>query len=139
IGDSHVSVFAGTDKTHDGLRHMQPEFGSCYTLKDGQLKEKINRFEQKIPFFCAIRIGAHTAYNSYEKLQKIRDVIDQYKITQNDYIFLSFGEIDIRHHLGYVAEMSGQTHEKVIKDCVENYLKMIKTLKLEHAKLGNWI
>ena len=38
IGDSHVSVFSGTDKTHDGLRHIQPEFGTCYTLYGTYLK-----------------------------------------------------------------------------------------------------
>ena len=56
VGDSHVSVFSGTDKTHDGLRHIQPEFGTCYTLSQGQLRDHINRFEQKIPFFCPIKL-----------------------------------------------------------------------------------
>ena len=36
IGDSHVSVFSGTDTKEDnGERHIQPEFETCYTLNDG--------------------------------------------------------------------------------------------------------
>ena len=70
IGDSHVSVFSGTDKTHDGLRHIQPEFGTCYTLSQGQLRPVINRFEQRIPHFCPIKIGSNTAYNSFIKLPR---------------------------------------------------------------------
>ena len=57
IGDSHVSVFSGVDYSENGLMHMQPEFGLI----------NINKFEQKIPYFCAIRIGSHTAFNSYNK------------------------------------------------------------------------
>jgi lysophospholipase L1-like esterase len=136
IGDSHVSVFSGADKTHDGLRHMQPEFGSCYTLKEGQIKEKVNRFEQKIPYFCAVRIGAHTAFNSYTKIEKIKEVIEQYKITQNNYVFLSFGEIDIRHHIGYIADRNSESYEKTIKTCIENYLNTIRSVKTIHPKLG---
>src|SRR5260221_14735848 len=100
IGDSHVSVFSGTDKTYDGLRHIQPEFGTCYTLSQGQLRPLINRFEQKIPYFCPIKIGSNTAYNSYTKLSRIEQAIKEYNITENDYIFLCFGEIDIRNHIG---------------------------------------
>jgi len=136
IGDSHVSVFAGTDMTETGLRHMQPEFGSCYTLKEGQLKEKINKFEQKIPYFCAIRIGAHTAYNSYERIDKIMNVVDQYQISPKDYIFLSFGEIDIRHHIGYIADRFNKNIEDIINDCVKRYMNTVKKLRESHKKLG---
>ena len=71
IGDSHVSVFSGVDLTENGLMHMQPEFGFCYTLSQGQLKKVINKFEQKIPYFLAIKVGSHTAYNTINKVSKI--------------------------------------------------------------------
>ena len=88
IGDSHVSVFSGTDKTHNGLTHIQPEFGTCYTLSQGQLRPHINKFEQRIPYFCPIKTGSNTAWNSYEKLPRIEQAISEYKITNNDYKWL---------------------------------------------------
>ena len=50
------------------------------TLKDynkwrrGQLKDKINKFEQKIPNFCAIKVGSYTAYNSFNKIPIIEQI-----------------------------------------------------------------
>jgi hypothetical protein len=125
IGDSHVSVFSGTDTTHDGLRHIQPEFGTCYTLEKGQLRPVINRFEQKIPYFCPIKIGSHTAYNSFNKIEKIDRVILEYNITDKDYIVLCFGEIDIRNHVGFQAQKQNISIEKAIENCVDEYLKTI--------------
>jgi lysophospholipase L1-like esterase len=129
IGDSHVSVFSGTDTTYEGLRHIQPEFGTCYTLELGQLKEKINRFEQKIPFFFPIKIGSHTAYNSYNKINKIEQAIKEYKIDKKDIIFLCFGEIDIRNHIGFAAQKNNKFIYEEIKICVDRYLKTILYLK----------
>jgi lysophospholipase L1-like esterase len=136
IGDSHVSVFSGTDKTHDGLRHIQPEFGACYTLKLGKLKEDINVFEQKIPYFCPIKIGSNTAYNSFNKLPRIEQVISEYDITDKDYVFLCFGEIDIRNHIGFNADKNGITFEEGIKICVERYVETIKYLKDKGVNVG---
>ena len=129
IGDSHVSVFSGVEKTVNGNRHIQPEFGTCYTLSEGQLRPSISPFEQKIPFFCAIRIGAHTAYNSFGKINKIEKVISEYNITENDYVVLSFGEIDIRHHIGFQAEKQKISLIESIQKCVNEYMKTILYLK----------
>jgi hypothetical protein len=98
IGDSHVSIFSGID-TKNGRIHIQPEFGYCYTLSQGQLQPSINQFEKKIPHFLAIKVGSHTAYNSFNKLSKIEQVISEYNIGLNDFIFMSFGQIDIQNHL----------------------------------------
>lgn len=136
IGDSHVSVFSGTDKTHDGLRHIQPEFGTCYTLSQGQLREHVNRFEQRIPFFCPIKIGSNTAYNSFNKLPRIEQVIDEYKITNLDYIFLCFGEIDIRNHIGFHVGTKYTDLSEGIKTCVDRYLKTIEYLKNKGLNIG---
>jgi lysophospholipase L1-like esterase len=132
IGDSHVSVFSGTDKTFDGLRHIQPEFGTCYTLSGGQLKEHINRFEQKIPFFCPIKIGSNTAYNSHNKLPRIEQVISEYGIADGDYVFLCFGEIDIRNHIGFNCT---DIHQG-IKECVDRYMKTVLSLKGRDFTVG---
>ena len=136
IGDSHVSVFSGTDKTFDGLRHIQPEFGTCYTLSQGQLRPLINRFEQKIPFFCPIKIGSNTAYNSYDKLPRIAQVISEYKITKDDYIFTCFGEIDIRNHIGQNADKNVNKMADVIKECVDRYMKTVLYLRDRNLTVG---
>ena len=136
IGDSHVSVFSGTDKTYDGLRHIQPEFGTCYTLLKGQLRPLINRFEQKIPYFCPIKVGSYTAYNSFSKLERIEQAINEYKIKPDDFIFLCFSEIDIRNHIGFQAEKNNIDIIKAIQLCVDSYFKTISYLKNKHDKFG---
>lgn len=135
IGDSHVSVFSGTDKTHDGLIHIQPEFGTCYTLSQGQLRPVINKFEQNIPYFCPIKVGSYTAYNSYNKLPKIEQAIAEYNISCNDFIFLCFGEIDIRIHIGPQAEKQNVPLNKAIENCVDNYMKTILYLKSKYCNV----
>lgn len=136
IGDSHVSVFSGTDKTYDGKRHIQPEFGTCYTLSLGQLKEHINRFEQRIPHFCPIKIGSNTAYNSFNKLQRIEQAIEEYNVTKNDYVFLCFGEIDIRNHIGFNANKNNISISEGIKICVDRYMETILCLKNKNINIG---
>jgi len=136
IGDSHVSVFSGTDKTYEGLRHIQPDFGIQYTIKKGQLQPKINRFEQRIPYFCPVKIWSPTAYNSYNKLPIIEQVIDEYNVTNKDYIFTCFGEIDIRHHIGQNAEKQNISITEGIKICVDRYMKTVLYLKEHYNNVG---
>lgn len=136
IGDSHVSVFSGTDVTYEGLKHVQPNFGTQYTVKLGKLEPKINHFEQRIPEFCPIKIGSNTAYNSFNKLPIIEQVIDEYNITNNDFVFLCFGEIDIRHHIGFHADIENISISDAIKKCVDRYFKTILYLKNKNVKVG---
>jgi len=136
IGDSHVSVFSGTDKTHDGLRHIQPEFGTCYTLSGGQLRPHINKFEQRVEYFCPIKTGSNTAYNSYNKLPRIEQAITEYGINPtDDFIFLSFGEIDIRNHIGFNITPGVTISEKII-ECVDRYILTLLHLKDKGFKVG---
>ena len=74
IGDSHVSIFSGVDTMENGKMHIQPEFGYCYTLSQGQLRPTINPFKKNLVNFLAIKVGSHTAYNSFNKLPKIKQV-----------------------------------------------------------------
>ena len=134
IGDSHVSVFSGTDTMDiNGERHIQPEFGTCYTISGGSLKPH-NVFEQRIPMFCPIKIGSNTAYNSFNKLPIIGQAIKEYEIRDN--IFLCFGEIDIRNHIGDNSEMSGMTILESIKVCVDRYMLTVLELKGKGHKVG---
>ena len=134
IGDSHVSVFSGTDKTFDNLTHIQPEFGTCYTLSAGQLRTHINRFEQRIPYFCPIKIGSNTAYNSFNKLPIIEQALKEYDVTNDDYVFTCFGEIDIRNHIGF--NLNGKTIDDVITLTVDRYIKTILYLKDKGFNVG---
>lgn len=135
IGDSHVSVFSGTDTTHDGQRHIQPEFGTCYTLSRGQLQTRINRFEQRIPYFCPIKIGSNTAYNSFTKLERIEQAIFEYGVTEKDFVVLCFGEIDIRNHIGFQAQKQNIALNEAIELCVDRYIKTILYLKDKNLNL----
>lgn len=135
IGDSHVSVFSGTDTmVINGQRHIQPEFGTQYTIKKGQFVP-MNKFEQRIPYFCPIKIGSNTAYNSYNKLPIIEQVIEEYEITKDDYIYLCFGEIDIRNHIGQNSNRHFPI-EEVIKECIERYIKTISHLVKTGLNIG---
>lgn len=135
IGDSHVSVFSGTDKGTNGLRHIQPEFGTCYTISGGSLRPH-NVFEQRLPMFCPIKIGSNTAYNSFNKLPIIEQVLLEYNITQDDYVFMCFGEIDIRNHIGFNAEkLNISIFDGIIK-CVDKYTETLIYLKDKKINLG---
>jgi hypothetical protein len=136
IGDSHVSVFSGTDTKEDnGQRHIQPEFGTCYTVLKGSLQPH-NKFEQRIPYFTPIRIGPNTAYNSFNKLPIIEQVIEEYLVTDDDYVFLCFGEIDIRNHIGPYMEKTNISLSDSIKVCVDRYFTTILHLQGKVNRLG---
>jgi len=135
IGDSHVSVFSGTDKTFDGFRHIQPEFGTCYTLSGGQLRPHINRFEQRIPYFCPIKTGSNTAWNSFDKLPIIERALTEYKVVKDDYVFTCFGEIDIRNHIGFNIGVNQNVFD-VIVETVNRYIKTVMYLKNKDFNIG---
>ena len=135
IGDSHVSVFSGTDVKDDGQRHIQPEFGTQYTIRKGQITP-MNKFEQRIPYFNPIKIGSNTAYGSYGKLPIIEQVIDEYDINGSDYVFTCFGEIDISHHIGFQADKAGMLISDAIKICVDQYMKTVLYLKDAGINVG---
>ena len=137
IGDSHVSVFSGTDKRNDGVsRHIQPEFGTCYTVLKGQLREHINKFEQKIPYFCPIKVGSYTAHNSFNRLPIIEQAIQEYNVKKTDYVFLCFGEIDIRHHIRINSIKNEEPVETTINRCVDRYMETILFLKNKNINIG---
>jgi lysophospholipase L1-like esterase len=135
IGDSHVSVFSGTNNGTNGLRHIQPEFGTCYTLSSGSLRPH-NVFEQRVSMFCPIKIGSNTAYNSFNRLPIIEQAIEEYEVKKSDYVVLCFGEIDIRNHIGEIAEKNGQDLSDSIKLCVDKYMTTVLELKNKGHRMG---
>lgn len=134
IGDSHVSIFSGVDTKSDGQMHMQPEFGTCYTLSQGQLQSLINPFEQKLPEFLAIKVGSYTAYNSFNKLHKIEQIISEYNIGDNDYVFLCFGQIDVQNHI--IPNSTNVGVVETVKICVDRYIKTLNYLKTKYPNIN---
>ena len=135
IGDSHVSIFSGVDTKEDGKMHMQPEFGYCYTLSQGQLQPSINPFQKNIPHFLAIKVGSHTAYNSFNKLPKIEQAISEYGIGINDYVFMCFGQIDVQNHLIPNALKNNYPIIIMIQVCVDRYMETLNYLKEKHPNI----
>jgi hypothetical protein len=135
IGDSHVSIFSGVDTKENGQMHIQPEFGYCYTLSQGKLRLSINPFEKKLPHFLAIKVGSHTAYNSFNKLSKIEQAISEYTIGSDDYIFICFGQIDVQHHLIPKSIKNKTTVSEEIYVCVEKYMETLNYLKEKHPNI----
>lgn len=133
IGDSHVSIFSGVDSIDGYNIHIQPEYGYCYILENGEIKtlRPRNEFIQKIPNVIAIKMGSHTAYNLINKLDKIDRIIKDYKMTEEDTILLQFGEIDIRVHIGFKPSI-----ENSITECVERYLDVLKYIKNKGYRVG---
>jgi hypothetical protein len=126
IGDSHVSVFSGVDYSKKGLMHMQPEFGLI----------NVNIFEQEIPYFSAIKVGSHTAFNSFNKLHKIEAAIESYNIGKGDYIFICFGQIDVQYHLIPNMVKNENSIEETIDICIESYFKTISYLKINYPNIN---
>ena len=139
IGDSHVSIFSGVDTMENGKMHIQPEFGYCYTLSQGQLRPTINPFKKNLVNFLAIKVGSHTAYNSFNKLPKIKQVISEYgigKIDTNDYAFMCFGQIDVQHHLIKNSIKNNTTINEEIYGCVDQYMQTLLHLKLNYPNIS---
>lgn len=133
IGDSHVSIFSGVDTKTDGKIHIQPEWGYCYTIKDGDFisLRPHNNFEQRLNGVTAIKMGSNTAYNLINKVKKIKDIIDAYNINSDDKLLLMFGEIDIRAHLGFKESI-----DEAITECVDRYVNVLKELKSMGLTVG---
>jgi len=135
IGDSHVSIFSGVDTMENGNMHMQPEFGTCYTLSQGQLRQIINPFQKNLIDFLAIKVGSYTAYNSFNKIPKIEQVILEYNIGVNDYIFMCFGQIDVQNHLIPNALKNNHTIIDTIVICVDRYIQTLNYLKEKYPNI----
>lgn len=135
IGDSHVSIFSGVDTMENGNMHMQPEFGTCYTLSQGQLQPIINPFQKNLIDFLAIKVGSYTAYNSFNKIPRIEQAILEYNIGVNDYVFICFGQIDVQNHLIPNALKNNHSILDTITICVDRYIQTLNHLKEKYPEI----
>lgn len=114
IGDSHVCAFVYKDS---------PIFE--YNI----VKQNEN--------FSAIRTPPYVAYNLYDKIQIINNDINMFgEIKENDYLFFCYGEVDIRCHIGFVADKNNQSYKEACKDVVDRYFIFIRQMKNLYKNVG---
>ncbi len=111
IGDSHVLVFTGVDEVKE----------NCDAL----------------PFFRTHWLGPQTAYNVMKKAALIEGIVKE-QVDKGDSILFCFGEIDCRTHLVRQAELQGRPLAEVVKDCVENYVRIFERVGRYGHRLIAW-
>ena len=125
IGDSHGSVFCGRD-------HIQPQWGFCYTNKCGLMRDKslVNEFIQDNKNFYSIRSGIQLAYNMNNNIDLIDSLIKDNDISKDaNIIFFCYGEIDIRAHVGFQADLQDKHHSEINAIIIHNYIKFLNYYK----------
>ena len=110
FGDSHTSVFTLKNKG------MTPE----NTLVKGDK-------------FYSFRTWPYLCYNLKDKIPILKKLLESIKISKNDLLFISYGESDIRHHIGFRAKGN---LEETIRVVVLNYIEVLKILQMDYPKLG---
>ena len=114
IGDSHVSIFNGTDNISMG--------GELPYSKDTH------------PNFKSYNLGPALAYNLNKKGHKWNNLLNNVlkNIPKKDYILLSFGQIDCCNHLPKQKILQPErSYIVIIKECVNKYFSVIKNIKEE--------
>ncbi|MEK6620985.1 MAG: hypothetical protein AABZ13_00700 [Planctomycetota bacterium] len=122
IGDSHVSVFSGRG-TKDNP-YQQPLFP---TITKGDL-----------PAFTPIRLGAILAYNLVGKTSRIFEALEYYKVSRDDVVLLSFGEIDCRMHILRQAQIFNAPVKSLVEECVARYLIAAQIIANKEYRVGFW-
>ena len=109
IGDSHISVFGGTNIISEGCPSKYDEH----------------------PYFKTYRVGPALAYNLITPEHSFKQVFMQIlrHIPPNSWILTSFGEIDCRAHLIRQSEKQNRSIEAVVHECVNRYFKFIKEIQ----------
>lgn len=112
IGDSHVCLFSGKDSICD----------------DPYL------------FFKPQRIGAYLAHSlgDMDHGAYTRLISCVHDIPKEDWIMLSYGEIDIRVHVVKESLKQGIPVEKVVENIVKNYSRAIDSILGEGRKVLIW-
>ena len=76
--------------------------------------------------FKTIWIEAPTAYQNIKKLNQIDNKLNTLNINKTiDYLFFSFGEIDVRYHLGFISDNDNKSNEDVVSECINKYLSFL--------------
>jgi len=109
LGDSHASVFTGTDTL---IAYPFP-----------------NVNEAMLPYFTAYKLTGYatTAYNLYDKKPIIDSIVEKHIDKKNDYLMFCFGETDCRSHIvkhgkGDIPHTVGVAVKRYF-DCISLYAK----------------
>jgi len=124
IGDSHVSVFGGKD-------YMQPTWPNI--IDSGADPSSIR--QNLIKDIEQYRLGPQTAFNFHKILGTVKNVLDICDI-ENDTIFFSAGEIDIREHIIRVANKDKISNETSVINTVDSYFGFLDKVKILGYKVG---
>ena len=72
--------------------------------------------------FETIWLAAPTAYQNIKKINEIDNKLNLLNVNKDvDYLFFSFGEIDVRCHLGFISENDNRSNDDVISECLNRY------------------
>jgi hypothetical protein len=113
IGDSHVSAF----------------------VNDSTIINTDTVYTDNI--FSVIRTEPFTVYNLNNKINYIQQLIDMFKnINSSDYLFLCYGEVDVRCHIGFIADNTGKKYNEVCEDVINRYLLLLNEMKKIHPNIG---
>jgi hypothetical protein len=89
--------------------------------------------------FTKIWLTAPTAYQNIKKITEIDEKLSPYQIDKDkDYLFFVFGEIDIRCHLGFIADNNNRTYEDVINECIDRYFIFLDYYINKGYNIGVW-
>lgn len=91
------------------------------------------------PHFKIVHLPSPTAYQNYKRIPTIEVELNSHKINkENDFLFFSFGEIDIRCHLGFISEKTSRTYEDVVSECIKRYETFLDHFINDGYKIGVW-
>lgn len=114
IGDSHTNAFV---------------------IKNKEMSEyDVLNYKDK---FCAIRVEPYTVYNLMTKIPRLENMVNKLNITDTDYLFFSFGEVDIRSHIGVRSETQDDLN-KMIDQCIFNYGQVLLYFQKKYKNIGVW-
>lgn len=106
FGDSHTAVFTIQDNTN----FMTP---TAKLIKNNQ--------------FCSFKTYPYTCFNINNKTKIIYNDLNSINIQKKDIVFFSYGETDIRCHIGY--KNMNQNEDEIIIKVVDNYMNFLINIR----------
>lgn len=116
FGDSHSAIFT----IKNNKSYMTPELEKSYFDK-----------------FISYRTFPFTCYNLDKKVDILESYLTTLDIKKNDYLFFSYGEPDIRCHIGFNSK-DEITLNNSIDICINSYINVLLKFKNKYNNIGVW-